>query len=197
MKPTLVTFNVFFAALLVSACGTPKPTTSAADVSQTSEESASTTQDAEVPEPVVEDEPDPLPPREPPITTEKPDAAEQEDAAPEPDEPETVADRTDLDTYVVPQGPSKTFKIINENLFQINACYMRELTGENQDMKGLLEIEFTVNMKGSIVKAHVTKNALNEAVADCVIEELKKLQYPKPKYAPETFRFPFTFIPAR
>ncbi len=185
MSLSFVPPTVFCAAVLASACGSPKQAASAMDASPSLD-----AKDAQALTTPGEDQTASAAALQPKESA-PPGAADPQSKDPT---EKTVADNTALDTYVVPQGPNQTFQVIHANLSKIRACYMRDLT-TNKDIKGSLEVEFTINMKGRIAKTRVIKNELNASVATCVVEELKTLKYPKPKYAPETFRFPFNFSP--
>ncbi len=73
-------------------------------------------------------------------------------------------------------------RLLREHIPQFRYCYQEEL-GRNKNLKGILDLDFTINKNGKISAADVVaKNGkFSSAGVGCIKSVLKRIPFPKPK----------------
>ncbi len=85
-------------------------------------------------------------------------------------------------------------KAINSRIGRIQRCYEKELMKSNKTLSGKIKAEWTVTTSGRVRGAKVKLNTLgNQKVASCVLKEIKKIKFPKPKGGEVVIVYPFIF----
>ena len=85
-------------------------------------------------------------------------------------------------------------KAIAGRMGRIRRCYERELQKTSKKMTGKVSIEWVVKTNGRVRGAKVKLNTLGNAkVASCVVKEIRKVKFPRPKGGEVTIVFPFIF----
>ena len=89
---------------------------------------------------------------------------------------------------------SAVSKAINKRIGRIQRCYEKQLMKVKKKLAGKLKLEWVVKTNGRVRGAKVKLNTLGSAkVAGCVLREIKKLKFPRPKGGEVTIVFPFIF----
>jgi outer membrane biosynthesis protein TonB len=139
-------------------------------------------------------EPAPLPPEETP----PPEPAASSAPAPEPKpvEPGIVATGT-------PTRGTLPKAVIDEKLKSagtgIQACYERGLKSK-PDLHGEVNIDFVVGTDGKVARAAAAEgdNALDDAATvDCILAEIRKLEFPPPKGGRVFINYPLRLEPPK
>ena len=94
-----------------------------------------------------------------------------------------------------------TLKAIHEVMMSqskaFQQCYQSELK-KQPTLKGMLKVQFMISgSKGTVLGAKLTKTTINnQAVEGCVLNVMKKLQFPSTnKKGPIRISYPFSFKP--
>jgi len=87
---------------------------------------------------------------------------------------------------------------IAKNISEISACYSNELKKSKGPFSGSILTKFTIEADGLVKSAVAEDSSLqNEAVKTCVINVLKRIQFPKPAGGGVVeVNYPFAFTPA-
>jgi TonB family protein len=85
---------------------------------------------------------------------------------------------------------------IGKNAPPIGACYQAELK-KTPDLKGRVQTTFIIGADGAVVAVKVRASSLkNEVVEKCIVEALKKMQFPVPDPKGIVIQnYPFVFSP--
>jgi hypothetical protein len=82
-------------------------------------------------------------------------------------------------------------RYIRRNLGRYRYCYEKELLAK-PGLKGKASLAFAIDAQGNVTTAEA-KVAWSAAVAGCLADATKLLQFPKPAKAPVTVTYPFEF----
>ncbi len=116
--------------------------------------------------------------------------AEEETPAPDSNAPPPSGD---LNAYVGTGATTPEYRTITANMDLIKRCYLDALS-RDEDLQGVMRVQFTVNKKGQMIKAKAVENELTPEVAKCVVNTMKKLKFPK-RADKRTTEYPFKFFP--
>jgi hypothetical protein len=121
--------------------------------------------------------------------------ADDNTASAQPQAPEEPPPSSDLQTYVnATTGYTPEYRTVMDNMDTFKQCYLDAIRA-NPDLSGMLKVRFTVLKSGKVKKAKATQNELNEQVAKCVINALKKIKFPR-RANKRTVEYPFKFVPS-
>ena len=83
--------------------------------------------------------------------------------------------------------------VIQSAVGGFRSCFERRLR-DLPNLAGRVFIQFTIGVDGAVTKAEVVQNTTNDAAfADCLIRQMMRLRFPKPRGGEVTFLFPFIF----
>jgi len=102
-----------------------------------------------------------------------------------------LASKSGIDTtYVAPKtvvlgsmDPELLRKILQEYLPQFRHCYQRELENNNENVKGVIDLNFRINKGGRVSKVGIRakKSKFSKKGVNCMAKVLRMIQFPKPK----------------
>jgi pSer/pThr/pTyr-binding forkhead associated (FHA) protein len=105
--------------------------------------------------------------------------------------PQGLASKKGFETsYVAPKtvvlgsmDPEILRKILREYLPQFRYCYQQELAFNSEDVKGIVELAFTINKNGHVSRANVNSKGgkFSKNGRNCMAKVLKVIEFPKPK----------------
>jgi TonB family protein len=86
-------------------------------------------------------------------------------------------------------------RIVRGHPDDFRACYLAGLARDPK-LRGRVVVHFDIDATGKVVRAGLNKGGLpDQAVADCVLEAMKKLTFPPPDKPPVSVVYPFDFAP--
>ncbi len=102
-----------------------------------------------------------------------------------------LAAKSGIDTtYVAPKtvvlgsmDPELLRKILQEYLPQFRHCYQRELENNNENVKGVIDLNFRISKSGKVSKVGIKakKSRFSKKGVNCMANVLHLIQFPKPK----------------
>jgi len=86
-------------------------------------------------------------------------------------------------------------KVVKQHMKEIKACYENQLAS-HPDLEGRIEVRFAVNEQGVVTNAKVEKDTVkNKALADCVVNAMKRWAFPSHHAGLILLTYPFVFSP--
>jgi pSer/pThr/pTyr-binding forkhead associated (FHA) protein len=102
-----------------------------------------------------------------------------------------LAAKSGIDTtYVAPKtvvlgsmDPELLRKILQEYLPQFRHCYQQELENRNENVKGVIDLNFRISKSGKVSKVGIRakKSKFSKKGVNCMARVLRVIQFPKPK----------------
>jgi hypothetical protein len=90
--------------------------------------------------------------------------------------------------------PKDVERVMKGRSGAFKACYELQLQ-RYPDLKGRLDLRFTIEEDGTTSRISFSTNELNTQVADCIRRHVESLKFPKPAGGICVIRWPFTFKP--
>ena len=82
---------------------------------------------------------------------------------------------------------------IKRNMSRFRGCYQKAL-GQVPDLQGTVQIQFSVDKKGTVSGARISSSTLKNALAErCILRNIYGIRFPEPKGGTAIFNYPFTF----
>jgi TonB family protein len=137
----------------------------------------------------------PVPPP-PVIDTQAGDALSSGDASESPVRP---AKKASLHWSDQPAGTLETSvikNVIKKHLSSIKYCYESKLRA-SPTLSGKVTVQFVIGRKGKVVDARIKSSSLGSSeVESCVLKQIRKMKFPKPKGGVVSVSYPFVFTAA-
>ena len=87
----------------------------------------------------------------------------------------------------------KVAAVINAHLSEVQRCYESALLG-TQGLRGRVMLEWVIGLEGDVKSARTKTSSLKSpAVESCIIDKLKRWQFPKARGGNVTITYPFVF----
>lgn len=92
-------------------------------------------------------------------------------------------------------GRAKIQRVINSHISAIQRCYERQLL-KTAGLSGKVRAEWIIAADGSVKTARQKRSSLNStAVVNCILANIRKWKFPRPKGGQVVVTYPFTFKP--
>ena len=89
---------------------------------------------------------------------------------------------------------SEVLKGIQKRIGRIQACYEKRLQKGGKKTSGKITAEWTIATNGKVKRARSKLDTLGDPkVASCLLREIKKMKFPRPKGGEVVVVFPFMF----
>jgi len=86
-------------------------------------------------------------------------------------------------------------RAIKKKLSKLRYCYEKALF-KNSNLAGLIKIQWVIKPNGKVPSGKIVSSELNNGkLHRCLIKEIKKIRFPKPKGGNATVQYPFQFNP--
>lgn len=83
--------------------------------------------------------------------------------------------------------------VMQENIKKIKACYDRELA-KDPKLNGKIEVSFTIGEDGKVKGQKIKSSTMkNEKVESCILQRIRRFEFPKPSKGEVKVNFPFVF----
>lgn len=87
-------------------------------------------------------------------------------------------------------------RVIRRHLTQIRYCYEQQLVAD-PTLTGRVDVSFTIGTNGAVADAEVRSTTLgNAAVETCILEAVRRFQFPSPEGGVVRVNYPFVLRPA-
>lgn len=84
--------------------------------------------------------------------------------------------------------------VIRRRQSDIQRCYERGLASD-PELRGRVEIQFTVGRGGAVTEASLRTNEVGDAVGSCIVGRVRRWRFEEPQGGPAVVRFPFILEP--
>lgn len=84
--------------------------------------------------------------------------------------------------------------VVNRHIKSVQFCYNNNLV-RRPDMKGKVTVDIVLNANGGVNDVRVKDSTLGDADTEtCIVDKVKRWQFPAPTQAPVTISYPFVFV---
>ncbi|MDQ3262405.1 MAG: AgmX/PglI C-terminal domain-containing protein, partial [Myxococcota bacterium] len=84
-------------------------------------------------------------------------------------------------------------KVINSHLHEVSSCYERALL-TTPGLAGKVQLEWTIGSAGKVTTVRTKNSTLrSSAVEGCILNALKKWEFPRPRGGSVIISYPFLF----
>jgi len=86
-------------------------------------------------------------------------------------------------------------KAINKKLYRLTYCYEKALLSK-PNLSGVIKIQWTITSRRKVKKIKIVKSQMRDKkLHKCLMKEIKKIKFPRPKGGDATVIYPFKFKP--
>ena len=93
-------------------------------------------------------------------------------------------------------SPREVSKVISGHMGEIEKCYETVLE-KDPGLIGKVDVKFTVDEKGKVSDATLSRNGLTPEAGNCLTSVFKRFELPPPEGGPVTYESGFLFTPAK
>ncbi|MFH2007360.1 MAG: AgmX/PglI C-terminal domain-containing protein [bacterium] len=94
-----------------------------------------------------------------------------------------------------PLDASAIRKVARHHLAEVRHCYVSVGIAANRNLKGRVEVRFTIKPTGSVGTLRIARSTLHHARTEsCIKSAMRRWRFPKSARGSTTVNYPFTFV---